>query len=49
MRCMLFAELATAWLGWRGVRPFFDDLLHPDRFRGLTDVEPEMAGRAGAG
>ena len=47
-RNLLFAELATSWVGWSGLRPFFDTLLHPDRFHRLQAVEPEMAGRTSA-
>lgn len=43
-RCLLFAELATSWVGWPGLRPFFDDLLCVERFRGLVAVEREMGG-----
>ena len=35
-RNMLFCELATSWIGWAGLRPFFDTLLYADRFRDLT-------------
>jgi len=43
-RNLLFCELATTYLGWAGLRPFFDALLHPDRFAGLEPCEPEMVG-----
>ena len=46
-RNLLFCELATAYLGWAGLRPFFDALLHPDRFAGLEPCEPEMVGGMG--
>jgi hypothetical protein len=42
LRSALLTELATAWLGWAGLPAFFDDFLHPDRFRGLVRAEPEM-------
>ena len=42
VRNALFVSLATRWLGWRGLRPFFDALLHPDRFEGVPSGEPEM-------
>ena len=42
VRNALFANLATRWLGWRGLRPFFAALLHPDRFEGVPSGEPEM-------
>ena len=41
-RNLLFCELATSFLGWTGLRPFFQDLLYVGRFRGLVAVEPEM-------
>ena len=48
-RNLLFCELATRWVGWAGLRPFFDALLYPDRFQDLHPrepyVEPEMVGR----
>jgi hypothetical protein len=31
-------------VGWPGLRPFFDDLLCVERFRGLVAVEREMGG-----
>ena len=42
-RNLLFLELATAWVGWAGIRPFFDSLLHPGRFDGLRPLEGEAA------
>ena len=42
VRNALFANLATRWVGWRGLRPFFAALLHPDRFEGVPSGEPEM-------
>ena len=44
MRNALFSELAVCWLGWGGLRRFFEDLLHPQRYRGLQSYEPEMLG-----
>ena len=44
-RNLLFCELATSYVGWGGLRPFFEDLLSVGRFRGLVAVEPEMAAR----
>ena len=43
-RCLLFAELATSWVGWTGLRPFFEDLLCEERYRALVAIEREMAG-----
>ena len=43
-RCLLFAELACASVGWDGLRPFVEDLLCVERFRGLVRVEREMGG-----
>ena len=43
-RNLLFAEVATSWLGWAGLRPFFHRLLRPDRFRNLPRIAPEMSG-----
>jgi hypothetical protein len=40
-RNLLFCELATRWVGYGGLRPFFDALLHPDRFRDLQPVGPD--------
>ena len=39
-----FAELACASVGWDGLRPFVEDLLCVERFRGLVRVEREMGG-----
>jgi hypothetical protein len=47
VRNLLFAELATSWVGWDGLRAFFADLLQVERFQGLPVLEPEMAGAAG--
>ena len=44
MRNALFTELAVCWLSWGGLRRFFEDLLHPQRYRGLECYEPEMLG-----
>ena len=41
-RCLLFAELATSWVGWGGVQPFVEHLLCEARYRGLVSVEREM-------
>lgn len=48
-RNLLFCELATEWVGWAGLRPFFEALLRVERFHHLEPVEPEMRGRSGAG
>ena len=37
-RNLLLCELATSWIGWKGLRQFFDELLFPERFRGLRPV-----------
>ena len=44
MRTLLFAELATSWIGWRGVGPFFSELLPLERFEGLVPVERDRGG-----
>ncbi|KAL1518646.1 hypothetical protein AB1Y20_002934 [Prymnesium parvum] len=44
LRNALFAELAVRWVGFGGLRRFFDDLLYTERYRGLQRYEPEMLG-----